>query len=453
MPGPEVKKEKSSGYANQERCVVSPKISENKRRHWPTVADFNLVSSLELSLQELAVSDIIKTAEAVEIDNMLFKQKERMVLKVHTNKIQERSDNRHSEGYCYTYILTNYGSQQIGGSTRRQLIEKLYDFYYSENNKDISFESIRDEYLDWYRVGRAGTSVDVDRKAYSHIKGSKLASKPLSKITYQDIKGFFTDFSKKNVGKYSKSMYDKIRTCIYNMLEYALYEGYRDIRVESFHYPKSVSVCFKQMDQADTWTKDEHDTLLGYLIKQNDVFSLMFLYQLLTGDRFETVSAITPEDVDVDHMMVSIHAHHVQNERGSETPYAVKEGTKGNSSKGRRKLPITKLTLDVLLRAISIMPEGSKYIFEYNGRPVCANTYRNHIHVICKEAGVPYHSPHRARNYAASIVNSGDNISEMCEYFGWADKKMPLRYNRNLGNEDELREKLSKIAGRMFTHG
>ena len=109
-----------------------------KKKNWPTEIEFNLVFSLEMSLQEQTINGKIGNAEAVEIDNMLFRQKEKLVLKVHTNKIRERSDDRHSEGYCYTYVLTSAGSRQKGGSSYRQLIEKLYEFYFGWADKKMA---------------------------------------------------------------------------------------------------------------------------------------------------------------------------------------------------------------------------------------------------------------------------------------------------------------------------
>ncbi|MBR5376295.1 MAG: tyrosine-type recombinase/integrase [Lachnospiraceae bacterium] len=185
--------------------------------------------------------------------------------------------------------------------------------------------------------------------------------------------------------------------------------------------------------------------MIGYLETQDDVFSCMFEYQLLTGDRYETISALRYEDVDEERCMVHIHGHNTLAPVGSEQSYTVKEGTKGNSQNGRRYMPVTDFTMAVLKRAMDIDPE-SGFVFSFRGKPIQYNTYASHVHIFCEKAGVTYHNPHSARAFIASKLSTGDNIAQMSDYFGWSDKKMALRYNRNIDRETaEIREKLELI--------
>ena len=88
---------------------------------------------------------------------------------------------------------------------------------------------------------------------------------------------------------------------------------------------------------------------------------------------------------------------------------------------------ITQFTLEVLKKAMAL-DTYSEFVFSYKGGPVIYSTYARRVHTICEEAGVIYHNPHSARSYIASKLNTGANISQMCDYFGWSDKKMALRY-------------------------
>ncbi len=246
---------------------------------------------------------------------------------------------------------------------------------------------------------------------------------------------------------HSDRSYEKLRADIYNMLEYALEEDIISQRVATFNFSKSITVRFKQSEPRETWTVNEHMRLLEYLDGlSDDIFALLFEYQLLTGDRFETSSAMLPSDVNADNLTVRIHSHQITADAAAPSQFDVVDGTKGNSPKGKRDFPILSVTLGVIRRAIALKPEGT-YVFEFNGRPVNPITYRKHVKKLCEAAGVPYHNPHSARNFAASMINNGDNIQEMCDYFGWSCAGMASLYGRNIADSDSaLRASLRKIA-------
>lgn len=400
----------------------------------------------EALLQKYRDNGMMNTTEAAELNNMLFSKKERMVLQVHKNKFSYRKDGKHREDYCYTNVKAENGSKKVSG-VYADVILKLYAFYYgADDDSNASLSEIRDSYEAWYKIGRQPATLMADQKAYLHIKGSKLDRIPIRRITYQDIKAFFVNFSKEHAGEYAKSTYDKLRSCIYNMLEYALDEGIISTRVEVYHYTKAVMVCFAQKEPRETWNTEEHGRLIEHLEAKNDVFSMFFEYQLLTGDRYETISALRREDIDEERCLVHIHAHNTLAPAGSGSTYEVKEGTKGNGQNGRRWMPILPSTLNVLKRAMELNPDG-EYVFEFRGRAVQYSTYVRHVNILCKEAGVTYHNPHSCRSFVASKLNDGSNIAQMSSYFGWSDKKMALRYNRDIDRENaEILEKLPKVA-------
>ncbi|MBQ9361785.1 MAG: tyrosine-type recombinase/integrase, partial [Lachnospiraceae bacterium] len=400
----------------------------------------------ELLLQKYRDNGMMMTAEAAELNSMLFSKKERLVKQVHKNKISYRKDGKHREDYCYTNVKVGGSSSKVSGSYT-DVVLKLYSIYFGTGDDiDLSFSEIRADFEKWYIIGRQPSTLMADQKAYLHIKGTKLDKMPIRKITYQDIKSFFVNFSKEHAGEYAKSTYDKLRSCIYNMLEYALDEGIISNRVEKYHYTKAIIVCFAQNDPRGTWTTEEHDRLIRYLDAQEDVFSMLFEYQLLTGDRYETISALRREDIDEDRCVVHIHAHNTLAPAGSERTYSVKEGTKGNGQNGRRWMPILPFTLKVLKRAMELEPDG-EFVFMFRDKAVQYNTYIARVHRLCEAAGVPYHNPHSCRSYVASKINDGNNISQMSDYFGWSDKKMALRYNRDVDRDSaEIREKLTRVA-------
>ena len=405
------------------------------------------IRTYEALLQKYRENGMMRTTEAAELDKMLFSKKERMVLKVHKNKISYRRDGKHRDNYCYTNAKTEDGSIKVSGSYT-DVILKLYGIYYGVDEDDVNvrFCDIRKAYEEWYQLGRQPSTLMADQKAYIHIKGTKLDKKPIRRITYQDIKGFFVNFSKEHAGEYAKSTYDKLRSCIYNMLEYALDEGIISNRVERYRYTKVIMVCFAQNEPRETWTTGEHSQLIRNLESKDDVFSMFFEYQLLTGDRYETISALRKSDVDEERCMVHIHSHNTLAPAEAEGTYSVKEGTKGNGQNGRRWMPILPATLAVLKRAMALNPDG-EFVFEFRGKPVQYNTYVRHVNILCKEAGVPYHNPHSCRSFVASKLNDGSNIAQMSSYFGWTDKKMALRYNRDIDRDNaEIREKLIRMV-------
>ena len=410
-----------------------------------TLANDILVS--EVDLQPLLSCATLSEMEVAFNDMVTFKKKENYVLKVHKNKITRRNDSRHSKDFCYTRIKTAQGSKKVSGCYP-DLIELLYNHYNRDKLENPSFRDIRKDFEEWFKVGRKPATVKVSDQAYKHIQGTALDTTPVCEISYQTIKKFFMELSANNAGKYTRSFYEKIRTDIYAMLEYALDNGIIDQKVPTYSFNKTMCVRFKQSDPRQTWTVSEHEKLIRYLESQNDPYALLFNYQLLTGDRFETASAMLPEDVDENNQTVFIHLHQVTADKNSDTGFVIVEGTKGNGSNGKRYVPLLPETLSVIKRAMELNPNG-KYVFEANGRPLHPYTYRKRVIKICEEAGVPYHNPHSCRSYVASAMNTGGNIGEMCDYFGWSSKNMPLHYGRNINDTDsQIRLNLAKIAHR-----
>ena len=236
------------------------------------------------------------------------------------------------------------------------------------------------------------------------------------------------------------------------MLAYCLDVDIIQQRIPVYKYTRDITVRFKQEKPRETWTVSEHKKLIDYLEYQNDPFSLLFEYQLLTGDRFETASAMMPSDVDYEHNRLYIHQHQTVADPENSDFYCVSEGTKGNSSNGSRNVPLLAETMEIIRRAIALNPD-EKYVFAYNGKPLNPTTYRKKVKKICNAVGVDYHPPHATRNYAASAVNTGDNTGEMCDYFGWASKNMPTLYNRNICDDDsQMLSNLTKLAHRTTPH-
>ena len=406
------------------------------------------IYSLEKSIDD----GIITTTEATESMKKALDSMEKKVLKVHTNTISRRFDeNKHTKEYCYTRIKTPTGSVKIGGSYEK-LIAQLYIHYFEAEKEPKTLNDCRKGFEEWFKAGRQPATVRVSNQSYKHYKDSTLANTPVADISYQTVKKFFQEFSAKNNTMYSRSLYNKIRTDIYTMLEYCLDNDIIQQKIPTYRYTKDITVRFKQKKPRETWTVSEHKKLLDYLNTRNDPYSLLFEYQLLTGDRFETASAMIPSDVDYEHSLLYIHQHQTVAEPENRDFYCVSEGTKGNGSNGVRYVPLLAETVEIIRLATALNPDG-KFVFEYNGKPLNPTTYRKKVKKICDAAGVDYHPPHATRNYAASVVNTGDNIGEMCDYFGWASKNMPTLYNRNICDDNsKMLSNLAKLAHRTTPH-
>ena len=402
----------------------------------------------ETGLQSLIACGNFEAAEAAFEKMLSFKKKEKFVLTHHNNKISKREDARHSKDFYYTRIKTPTGSKRVTGNYY-DVIVSLYNFYNRGKTENPTLADIRQDYEKWFREGRKPETVRISNQSYKHIKGTALDITPICELSYQTIKKFFQDFSAHNAGQYTRSLYEKLRTDIYNMLEYALDHDIITQRIAMYNFTRDISVRFKQSDPRDTWTAEEHRQLIEYLdTLNNDIFALLFEYQLLTGDRFETASAMIPSDIDKEKMRLFIHLHQIGAEKSAGSRYVVVEGTKGNGSSGKRYIPLLPETMAVIQRAISIRPD-STYVFEFHGKPVNPTTYRKHVKKLCTEAGVPYHNPHSARCFAASMIFTGGNIRETCNYFGWSSPTMPSHYGRDINdNDSQLRQNLAKIAHR-----
>ena len=81
-----------------------------------------------------------------------------------------------------------------------------------------------------------------------------------------------------------------------------------------------------------------------------------------------------------------------------------------------------------------------------NGKPIVTLTFNKRLKKYCKAAGVPYHSSHKIRFYAASTAYDGENLVTISKMMGHSQISTTMHYLRDVAQNDDYRQVFSRLG-------
>lgn len=401
-----------------------------------------VVKKLHESDSKILLQNLIDngTLDSTEIETILFMSKQSEVNKVHTQKINFRSDGR-----CYTYVYIKGERKQKNFDTEKELYLFLYDFYFGR--KKISLEKLFPEFMLYRRnKGKVSSKTLEENKNFWNrfLKDTNMVKKPICDLTVKLYIDFFEELTKN--GEYSAKCIGNLKALLNKMYDYAIREEIvehnplKNIDFKEFNY-------FVPFNDDKVYRNEDRLKLLHHLQNVDDPYALAIRLMFQLTIRIGELKSFRWSDVDFYDRTISISKQALNNRSMnddlsfSSRETVVVNQTKKNTPQGKRKLRLTSEAIKILEKAKEINPNG-EYIFMPRGKLMLTDTFNEHLKKYCSECNIPYYSSHKIRFTSASNLYNGKNLTQVSRALGHSQVATTLHYFRNVDCDDDLLEQM-----------
>lgn len=353
---------------------------------------------------------------------------------------------RHNDGKRIFTKIKIFGKwKQICAKDEDELYQKIYDtlcgddyitlaklfprfMLYRRDMNKVSVKTMQENKLDWDK----------------YIKDSKIADIPMRDLKPKHFISLFEEITKD--GKLTSKKVCNIKSLLNKMYAYA-------IREEMVDYNPIKSIDFSEFkyyvpDNSDkVYSLENRQKLLNYLHDMEEVYALSIQLDFQLTCRVGELKALRWEDVDFNNRRISINKQaldcHEMNDDLTFTPRTVEvvSRIKGNTSKGKRELPMTTEAERILRIAKKINPNG-EYVFMPFGRLMLTDTFNEYLKKYCEQCGVPYLSSHKIRFCSCSTLYNGKNLTQVSRLMGHSQTATTLHYLRNVNSGSDMLEEM-----------
>ena len=398
-------------------------------------------------LQSLADDGILKESEAKE---KIFMTKEQAVLKIHNRAISKAADGR-----SITKVLTNpkdkASIKSISGRDYPDLIKKLYNFYFGEQNASLA--NLFPEWKIWRRDHTKATNKTIKENIYlwqAYFEKSDIVQVPLRSITVKQFIDFFQSMTQN--GTITRKRFNDAKSVLNSLYDYAIHQEIvshnplSEINYRGFTYRVNKS-------NVTPYTKEERIAIINYLANDKmDIYSLAIQFDFCLLLRIGELKALKWNNI-IDNNYIYIGDMSIDsqtmNDDGSfnRRTHDFVERTKGNTSEGKRTQPLVQKAKEILIDVKKINP-NSEYIFLNNGQPLVTTTFNRRLKKCCEDLGIPYRSSHKIRFSTASIMYENDvKPTEIQKLLGHTTLAMTLHYLRSNTPPEETKSVMENIFG------
>ena len=400
-----------------------------------------------------------KFSEDITMKEMHQELRKHILNEVHPYKIYQSG--RDKRWYTYVYDPSYPKKRKlIKRSSYDLLCETLIDHYREQSHMDMKLRELFD---DWAIFRRDETSAKPGtiRKYVSlwktHIRLVKIDGKALEEYRVVDITPkllyrFFRKITKDRT--YSKQMVNDIRCVLSGMMIYAVERGItqtnpvRDVDIRRLTYKPIPD------KSNDVFTEEEASKLLTYLESlEDDPYALATRLDFNLFTRIGEIAGLKWENVDIENRSIYIcHQITYEPELNDDMTFTEKrmvteDYLKGCTSQGYRSEYLTDEAIEILQQAKRINPDG-EYVFMPNGKPIVTLTFNKRLRKYCEAAGVPYHSSHKIRFYAASTAYDGENLITISKMMGHSQINTTLHYLRDSKQNTDYSEVFAKLGNK-----
>ena len=345
--------------------------------------------------------DTIGNIDAVmeELKKKEYELKKKLVLDVHPYQIRtgKRQKNK-DKNYVYYTTTCPWLDNDPRVHTEKALIDKLYSYYYGNDNNSFSFKSVFDKALD-EKIRTEGikdkTIRDI-KMSYRTFISDELGCKDIRSITPSELKEYQLNLVKEK--KLKKKRYYKFKGIFNLVFNYATDPEHRILEyspVSSNNRPY-IRQCEQTITNPEdkAFTLDEIAMIREYVWNRinnskYDVNGYAILFSSYTGVRQGEIPSLRWEDIKDTY----IHIHSQQNDfydDNKQKIYYYNDSTKNEKgiSKGGRKFPITKEIkhiLDELKKKQEELGINSEWVFcKENGEWTTTIAYSEALRRVCK---------------------------------------------------------------------
>ena len=369
--------------------------------------------------------------DASEGECKIYMLKEKAVLEKH-----DRAINTRSNGRLVTKVKQGDKLSQITAYTHKELINKLYDFYFGKENSTLA--SLYPLWIEYRRNETSATEKTIKEDGFiwnAHLESEEITLKPLKNLQPKDYISFFRKITKgRNL---TRKRFNNMKSVMNGIIYYAIEEGIishnplNDINYQQF--------SFKSEDnEVMPYTEDERLQIINAL-SENDLYDLAIKLAFHLTIRIGELKGLRYDDIQGDF----IHVCRFVNDK-----HEIIDDIKGHASAGKRWLPLTAESKR-LIDMIKSLNSDNEYLFledSENKKFITTVTFNRHLKKCCEQLNIKYRSSHKIRFSTASILNSnGVSVPELQQLLGHTTSTMTHHYLKNVNSRVETYEKVASI--------
>lgn len=344
-------------------------------------------------------------------------------------RIEERKSKKAKKGVTYRVkvdYVDEYGIKctysKSGFSSKAKARDHGTEMEYKLKNGLIKKESTKTlgecflEVMELEKDKLARGTVLTYMSAYdTHIKPSKLASMPISKIDYSILQKFFNDQTGSSVLYVQKTLIKKA-------FKHAIRLGI--VRFD----PTSVVIMpkYEQKKSSTALTHEQFEAIISNINAQKDFTKYSYIVAMYCGYylglRISEILALEKTDFDLDRGIAYISKKmEIRSLKKSELYLTDKMKTK----KSQAVLPIPNELISILKRWFDYNPYDL-VCCDQNGNLMIAEVLRHAVKQAAAKVGIDFH-PHLLRHtYITNVVRSGADIKTVSELARHADIQTTL---------------------------
>lgn len=349
-----------------------------------------------LSLHKLTQNDTLTTAEMLLYTNMLYTQKKKLVSEIYFK------NKRRKEFYvCKDGRYKSYNPQFIA-NTEKDLVNKLFDYYFSNTLEDVYKEWI--QHRSRTQIVSAKT-IEEDVSIWRRfLSKSDLASMQIATIKTKHLMKLFQIWT--GNGKITRKDFNNRKSVLNGIFRYAVlneilsHNPIADLPINELKF-KTPSATKK------AYTVEERSMLLTYLHTLDpDAYVLAIMLAFYGIFRIGEIKALSWDSTDKNTITINqqlVEERSLQEDMTLSHPHRVLKDPKGNPYYSIRTEQLPDAGVAVLKKMKEINPSG-KFIFMHDGRPLTTDTFNRRLKKYCNEIGITYLSSHKIRFTGASML-------------------------------------------------
>ena len=411
----------------------------------------------EMSIESMASRawadlDIISVGDLTTLERQVGEMRKRKeVLQQHDHEIFQ------SGGYWMTYCIVDGKRKRIKRKNRKDLEDAIVALYGgTAKEKKKKTPTVKECFEAWndMRLEKGfiiGSTHLRDKKFFNQFyRGTDFENRSVGDISAAE----WTAFLQENLNTMlTAKAWAGLRGITRGTLDYCFDAGY--IKYASADVISAVRVhrrMFKtrtKEDEDEIYYADELQALREACLRDWDSYTSCIWLISITGLRIGEASALCPEDVDLDRMVVQVRKTETHGDETGQQVFSVRADTKTEA--GTRSVSVA-LSHKERLKKIKERAEtaGWDYLFcREDGERLQGRAVRKRLRKICDENGIQYRPPHKLRKTAASILLESGKMDErtIIKQLGHTDIKTTHDfYQRSRMRDLERSKALDEIA-------
>ena len=366
-------------------------------------------------------SGTLTTLETVQILEMVKKQKEKLVSEIYFQ------NKRRKDFYtCKDGRFKSYNPQFIA-NTREELIDKLYEYYFSNTLEDVYNQWVK------YRSDTkivSGKTIEEDIGIWNRfIAKSEISAMQISEIKPKHLMKLFQSWT--GNGNITRKDFNNRKSVLNGIFRYAVlneilsYNPITSIPCNDLKYKMPVA-------KKKAYTIEERSALLSYLkTLEPDAYILAILLAFYGIFRIGEIKALSWDSKDENTVIIQhqlVEERTLQEGMTLSQPHRVVKNPKGNPYYSIRTECLPAAGVTVLKKMKALNPNG-KFLFMHEGRPLTTDTFNRRLKKYCNEIGIPYLSSHKIRFTGASMLyNAGVKPIDIQPLLGHSTLTMTEHY-------------------------